>query len=161
MTPKQGALESRADLSRRGGDIAAIVGLYHSLVGRQATTGPAFLDVSLTMAQAKVLFLVEAVGELHMSELVARLGVSLSTVSGLVERLVDQGLVSRHHDPADRRQVVVTATAPGAALVDRFRQFGVGELQALLNALSDEELGDVRRAFEALDRAIARAAASR
>jgi DNA-binding MarR family transcriptional regulator len=87
--------------------------------------------------------------------------VSLSTVSGLVDRLVDQGLVSRHHDPADRRQVVVAATPAGVALVDRFRQLGVGELQELLMDLSDEELGDVRRAFEALDRAIARAAAGR
>ena len=161
MTPKQGALESRADLSRRGGDIAAIVGLYHSLMGRQLTEGPFFVDVTITMAQAKVLFLVEALGEVHMAELVARLGVSLSTVSGLVDRLVDQGLVSRHHDPADRRQVVVAATPAGIALVDRFRQLGVGELQELLMDLSDEELGDVRRAFEALDRAIARAAAGR
>ena len=42
-----------------------------------------------------------------MSDLVARLGVSLSTVSGLVDRVVDHGLATRREDPADRRQVVV------------------------------------------------------
>ena len=52
-------------------------------------------------------------GELHMSELVARLGVSLSTVSGLVDRVVDHGLATRREDPVDRRQVVVGLTDRG------------------------------------------------
>ena len=47
---------------------------------------PEFLDVGITMAQAKVLHVVVASGEIHMSELVHTLGVSLSTVSGLVEK---------------------------------------------------------------------------
>ena len=47
---------------------------------------PEFLEIAVTMPQAKLLYLLGASGEMHMSELVARLGVSLSTVSGLVDR---------------------------------------------------------------------------
>ena len=68
---------------------------------------PEFLEIDVTMPQAKLLYLLGAAGELHMSELVARLGVSLSTVSGLVDRVVDHGLATRREDPADRRQVLV------------------------------------------------------
>ena len=60
---------------------------------------PEFLEIAVTMAQAKVLYLVGAAGEMHMSELVARLGVSLSTASGLVDRLVDHGLLDAPRGP--------------------------------------------------------------
>lgn len=158
MTPNQQATAHRGAVlpTQRERDSAAIVALYQSLMSGRPTEGPAFLDVPITMAQAKVLFLVEAVGELHMSDLVARLGVSPSTLSGLVDRLVEHGLVSRRDDPADRRQVVVAMTAQGTSLADQFRQLGVGELQGILAELSDGELEVVRRAFEALDRAVRR-----
>ena len=68
------------------------------------------------MPQAKLLHLVARAAEIHMSDLVHALGVSLSTVSGLVDRLVDQGLATRRDDPADRRQVVVALTAAGHGL---------------------------------------------
>ena len=42
-------------------------------------------------------------GDLHMSELVARLGVTLPTVSGIVDRLVEHGLVGRRAVESDRR----------------------------------------------------------
>ena len=71
---------------------------------------PDFGDVGITMAQAKVLHVLAA-GPIHMSELVARLRVTPSTTSGLVEKLVDQGLAARADDPADRRQVIVSVTA--------------------------------------------------
>lgn len=156
MTPQRSVKEQKGAGSRRPADIAAIVAGYEKLMAGYPTEGAVFLDVGITMAQAKVLFLVEAVGELHMSQLVGRLGVSLSTVSGLVERLVEHGLVSRRDDPADRRQVVVGATSDGAALVDRFRQLGVGQLNELLMVLTDGELDDVRRGLEALNRAVDR-----
>ena len=73
------------------------------------------------MPQAKTLHLVAAEGRIRMSVLATRLGVTLSTVSGLVERLVEAGCVVRHDDPVDRRQVVVTLTPEGDALIERFR----------------------------------------
>ena len=161
MTPKRLPEGQEGAGSRRAANIAAIVAGYEGLMAGYSTEGAAFLDVAITMAQAKVLFLVEGFGELHMSELAARLGVSLSTVSGLVERLVEHGLVSRRDDPADRRQVVVATTADGAALVDRFRQLGVGQLRELLMVLTDSELDDVRGGLDALNRAVARLVAQR
>lgn len=129
---------------------------YASMMARLMTIHrPEFLEIGITMPQAKVLYLLEAARELHMSELVAALGVSLSTVSGLVDRLVDQGLAARREDPDDRRQVVVTPTPAGAALTDRFREFNQRQLRVLLDVLSDEELLSVARALEALARAAA------
>jgi DNA-binding MarR family transcriptional regulator len=118
---------------------------------------PEFLEVDISMPQAKALYLVVAEGGLHMSSLALRLHVTLSTVSGLIDRLAENRLVSRHDDPADRRQVVVSATPEGEALIERFRELNERQLNALLEALDDRELLTVARALEALVRAVASA----
>lgn len=125
--------------------------LMHRLAGTHA---PEFLEIGVTMPQAKVLYLVIASGEIRMSELSARLGVSLSTVSGLVERLVEHGLATRHDDPADRRQVVVSATTAGHHLIERFRELNAAQLRAMLDSLGDDDLVVVERGIALLASAL-------
>jgi DNA-binding MarR family transcriptional regulator len=117
---------------------------------------PDFLGLDITMTQAKIVLLVVGSQELHMSELVRRLGTSLSTVSGHVERLVEQGLIARRDDPADRRQVLVMPTPAALDLADRFDQINSRQLRMLMDTLSSEERGDIARAFGHLGRAIER-----
>jgi DNA-binding MarR family transcriptional regulator len=136
--------------------ISGYEALMHQLAGGHA---PEFLEIAVTMSQAKVLYLVGALGDLHMSDLVTRLGVSLSTVSGLVDRVVESGLATRREDPADRRQVVVGLTAAGTAFIDGFRELNARQMRELLAHLNDGELADLRRSLDALSRAAARLAA--
>ena len=129
--------------------------LMHQLAGSHA---PEFLEIPVTMAQAKLLYLLSAHGDLHMSDLVLQLGVSLSTVSGLVDRIVDSGLASRREDPVDRRQVVVGLTATGTTLIDRFRELGARQMRELLALLANDELAELHRSLAALSRAAQRLA---
>jgi DNA-binding MarR family transcriptional regulator len=119
---------------------------------------PEFLEIDITMPQAKLLYLLGASGDLHMSDIVARLGVSLSTVSGLVDRVVDHGLATRREDRADRRQVVVALTPAGSDFVDRFRELNARQMRELLAVLDDTDLASVRDALGALQRAAIRLA---
>jgi DNA-binding MarR family transcriptional regulator len=133
---------------------------YESLMQRLAGAHePDFLEIDVTMPQAKLLYLLGASGDLHMSEIVHRLGVSLSTVSGLVDRIVDHGLATRRDDPADRRQVVVGLTPAGTAFIDRFRELNARQMRQLLEDLDDTDLALVREALIALDRAASRSTA--
>jgi DNA-binding MarR family transcriptional regulator len=111
------------------------------------------MDVTVSMAQLRCLHLIAAGGEIHMSRLVSQLSVSISTVSGLVERLVDRGFVSRHDDPADRRQVVLTATPAGMTFLDGMRELGNAQFRELIARLRPDELRTVRRSIEILSRA--------
>jgi DNA-binding MarR family transcriptional regulator len=90
-----------------------------------------------------------------MSDLVQRLGVSLSTISGLVDKVVDQGLASRREDPVDRRQVVVALTPNGRGFIDRFRELNARQMRELLELLGDADLASVRDALAALAAAAA------
>jgi len=109
------------------------------------------------MPQAKVLYLL-SVGDLNMSELVARLRVTLPTVSGVVDRLVERGLIARRTNPSDRRRVFVGITPAGVQLLDRFRDLNARQLRDLLAVLDDADLEQVRGFLAVLERGISRLA---
>lgn len=135
--------------------IAGYEALMQRLAGGHA---PEFLEIDVTMPQAKLLYLLGAAGDLHMSELVQRLGVSLSTISGLVDRIVDHGLATRREDSVDRRQVVVGLTPAGLEFIDRFRELNARQMRELLALVTDSDLALLRDALAALDRAAAQLA---
>lgn len=135
------------DEADRVARIDRVVASYELLMHRIASShAPDLMEVAVTMSQAKVLYLIAASEGMRMSELAVRLGVSISTTSGLVDRLVDHGLLARHDDPGDRRQVVVTITPTGNADLERFRELNAAQMRRLLARLGDSELDVVERA---------------
>ncbi len=116
---------------------------------------PDFAALDMTMAQAKLLYVVTATGELTMSDIAQRLGVTASTASGSVDHLVDLGLLRRVDDPADRRQVRVSVTPRGQERLEQLRELGTGQLRTLYDAMTDAELKVVVRATQIMIRAVA------
>jgi len=146
------------DEKERAARIDRVVASYELLMHRIASShAPDLMEVAVTMSQAKVLYLVAASNGMRMSELAVRLGVSISTTSGLVDRLVDHGLLARHDDPADRRQVVVTITPMGAADLERFRELNAAQIRRLLERIGDSDLDAVEHASALLAAAAAEA----
>ena len=139
-------------------EVAATVAAFERLMDRMAAAHQPPMDVTISMAQLRCLHLIAASGEIHMSKLVAQLGVSISTVSGLVDRLVDRGFATRHDDPADRRQVVLSATPAGTAFLDGMRDLGNTQFRELIASLRPDELRTVRRSIEILSRVADRTA---
>jgi DNA-binding MarR family transcriptional regulator len=140
-----GASPARRDRVER------IVAAYETLMHLVASTHASeFLEVGVTMSQAKVLYLVQAEPGVRMSDLSTRLNVTLSTVSGVVDRLVDQGLLMRADDPADRRHVVLQTTPAGATQLERFRELNAGQVRGLLARIDDADLAIVERSLDIL-----------
>lgn len=115
-----------------------------------AARTPDFPDPHVTMAQMRVLMLLSAVGEMRMSDLAHKLGNSLSTLSSLVDRLVEAGLAHRREDAHDRRSVLVSLAPAGSALLEQFQELGANHLRTLLEQLDDNELATVNQAIELL-----------
>lgn len=118
----------------------AVAGLY----------SPGILDVNVTMPQAKVLQILIAEGPMGVTSIAARLGVSASTGSEHIDKLVDHGLVERRQRTTDRRQLVISITDAGREAVDHFQELGRRHLGELLSGLDDAGLETVRRAVALL-----------
>jgi DNA-binding MarR family transcriptional regulator len=143
------ARHAEADLDRI---LAVFDGLMHRLMASHA---PELNLIELTMSQTKALYLVLSAGQLRMSELAARLGITSSTATGVVDGLVSLGLLARHEDPADRRQVVVSATAEAEATLESFRELNSRRMREMLGHVDAADLTVVERALRILDAAVA------
>ena len=115
---------------------------------------PDFAALDVTMAQAKLLYVVAAAGELTMSEVANRVGVSISTASAAVDRLVAGGLLARGEDPSNRRQVRVSITPTGVDNLEQLRELSLRQLRDLLERVPDDDLAVIERATRILMAAI-------
>ena len=115
-----------------------------------ATRTPEFPDPHVTMAQMRVLMLLSAIGEARMSDLAHQLGIAPSTLSSLVDRLVESGFVNRKDDPRDRRSVLVALAPAGTRMLDQFNELGAGALRSLLEQVPVKDIVTVNKAIELL-----------
>jgi len=104
----------------------------------------------LPLPQLKVLGMLERRDNRRMSEIGERLGVALSTVTQVADRLEQRGWVRRMDDPGDRRVVRLSLTDAGRRLMGERREARRGRLLTLLGDLEPEERARVVGAVEAL-----------
>jgi DNA-binding MarR family transcriptional regulator len=112
-----------------------------------------FLDVDVTMSQLKVLMTLawsdpEGGPGLRMSDLSRYLGVTPPTVTVVVDRLVERGLVERQLDAQDRRQHRCALTLEGQEMLARVRESSRLRTRRILSELTHPELQVVERAME-------------
>jgi DNA-binding MarR family transcriptional regulator len=72
-------------------------------------------SADLTLAQFRALAFVNRQGRASLSEVAEALGLSLPSMSKMVDGLVGRGFMTRIEDPADRRRVVLALTEAGNA----------------------------------------------
>ena len=75
--------------------------------------------VGLSVHKYRALSWLTQVPSTSMAALARGAMVDRTTLSRVVDQLVDEGYVTRQSEPKDRRKVVVAVTPPGADLVDR------------------------------------------
>lgn len=113
---------------------------------------------AISSTQLHVLFLLTSDGPTTMGRLADALDVSLPNVTGIVDRMVENGLVERNRDSDDRRVVGVGATASGRATVEEIDLFRRRQFAAVLAQLTPDQqrraletFTELRRAAERLD----------
>jgi DNA-binding MarR family transcriptional regulator len=110
------------------------------------------LDVP--MAQLKSLYIIASKGAINFSSLAQDLGVTPGNVTGIIDRLMEQGLVTRKQDPADRRVIQIEATEKGQELLANLVETHSYETLKLLEYMSLEELGSLHLGLMGLARAV-------
>ena len=90
-------------------------------------------------------------GPVTVSELAARLGLTLPTVSGVLADLDRAGFIERHPDPADRRRTIVAIAPAQAALVGEWLDGAASPLARVLDKLSPSEQEAFLKAMDLLE----------
>jgi DNA-binding MarR family transcriptional regulator len=85
-----------------------------------------------------------------LSELADHVGLTLSTMSTLVDGLVARGLVNRREDPEDRRRMTLTLTELGRNRHEVAREATLISLGEMLSQLSPSDRATVTRAMQVL-----------
>ena len=118
--------------------------------GHRLTDG----EMDLTMGQVRTLDIIGSETDCHMGELARQLGIILSAATGLVDRLVQRGLVERESSESDRRVVCLRLTATGRRARGVFRKKMRRRMQAALRRLSAAELKQIASSINLLRSAI-------
>ena len=100
----------------------------------------------LTPVHARLLCVL-AFGPQGMAELARCFGVEKATLTGLVDRAEQRGLVRRSPVPGDRRALHVTLTDTGHEAAIAFHTEATEELNQLLSALPATDREDFRRSL--------------
>ena len=106
------------------------------------------LSPSMTAALATI----ERHGPLAPSRLAELERIQRPTVTRVLRRLEEKGLVERSADPDDRRSAVVCVTTEGAALLKKLRSRKNAYLARRLRELPDDDVKALERAADVLER---------
>jgi DNA-binding MarR family transcriptional regulator len=109
-----------------------------------------WLNLDLSTPQLKVVLLLLVNGPCRMSVIASALGVSLATGTGVVDRLVERGIVVREGDPEDRRVVLCRLSSKGEKMLLGLVQLARNHAEMMFRSLSIEKLMAVRAGLEAL-----------
>jgi DNA-binding MarR family transcriptional regulator len=90
-------------------------------------------------------------GPVAVGELASRLGLTLTTVSGVLADLDRAGFIERHSDPADRRRTIVQVIPAQAALIGEWLDGAARPLARVLDKLSPSEQQAFLKAMDLLE----------
>ncbi len=99
-----------------------------------------WIELSLTNAQLKSLFIIADQEKTNFKKLAEALGVTPPNITGIIDRLVEQGLVSRQENPEDRRIMLLQATEKGRNLLASLRETRAIRMTQILTYMSVEDL---------------------
>jgi DNA-binding MarR family transcriptional regulator len=132
--------------AKRDADVMAEGRLIYtvSAIMRKASDR-ALAPMGLSVAQAPVLVVLrEARRPMMITEIARNLHLETPSVTTMVDRLSERGLVERVKDPKDRRKALVSLTRKGKNLVESTREPGRQLEEEMFGALNTKERETLR-----------------
>ncbi len=108
----------------------------------------------VSSTQLHVLYMLDCEGTKSMTAVAEALDVTLPNVTGIVDRMVERGLVERVRDENDRRVVAVRTTAQGRTVLQEIDLVRRQTLAAVLELLTPEQQAHALQTFTDLRDAV-------
>jgi DNA-binding MarR family transcriptional regulator len=104
----------------------------------------------LTMPQFRVLSFVDRNEGASLTEVAEHMGLTLPTMSKLIDDLFKKGLVQRMDQPVDRRRIKLVVTSLGVTIMETSRQGALTYLSKQLETVSAIDRGVIVEAMKTL-----------
>jgi len=108
-------------------------------------------DSGFTLPQLSAISILAEHGEQKVSELSEKMGLSDSTVSGILDRLEQKDIIKRKRTQDDRRVVTIFLTKGSRKFFDDFHAKKEEYFAQLFERLSDQEIKDIHKGLEILN----------
>jgi DNA-binding MarR family transcriptional regulator len=108
------------------------------------------MSLDITMGQFKVMLFLWQARRARVGVLAENLGIHVSNVTGILDRLVEAGFVCREEDAGDRRLVVSRLTPKGEATLASLYEGRAARIHDRLTKLPPEQLQALRTGLDAL-----------
>jgi len=105
------------------------------------------LDLTVSKTELLAMLIVDRYGEVIMSQISDYLNAPLSTTTGLVNRLVQNGYLQRERSDKDRRVVVIQLTDKGRNMMSEVKGSIESYLERINSVLSAEERQGLLKVF--------------
>lgn len=128
----------------------ALTAYWRSLTIVDPLRMEAWDDARVTLPLLRVLVYLREHPSAATGDIARYMSVTSSNVTRLVERLVQQGLVQREEDSADRRFLRHSLTPEGEALLGNVEQRATSFVAHIFDELSDSELRHLTEVLEKL-----------
>ena len=96
-------------------------------------------SAELSLQELKVIGLLGERGPAIMRDIAAYLGLAMSTGTGIVDKLVVRGFVTRERNDEDRRVVTVALTDAGQEMYQMYQERNMGLSFSMLESLTEKE----------------------
>lgn len=113
-----------------------------------------WIELKMTIAQLKSLFFIAAKGKTNFKKLADALDVTPPNITGIIDRLVEQGLVSRIESTEDRRVMLLQMTEKGVKLVNKLQEHRFHQMSNVMMNMSREDLNSMIVGFTGMLKAI-------
>lgn len=129
----------------------AVVQLMKKVMAKiKQEIGSHFKEMNLTGPQGMLMGTLAHHGEMKVSELSEKLGLSNSTVSGILDRLENQGLVERTRSKEDRRVVYIKVTHEFRKHSEKHFEEINKVVEKMMDKATPEELDTILEGMETL-----------
>ncbi len=111
-------------------------------------------DSGFTFPQLSVISILAKNGKQKVSDISEKMGLSDSTVSGILDRLEQKGIIERKRNKDDRRVVKIYLSKGSQEICQEFHRKREEYFSHLLKELSEQEIKDIIKGLEILNRVV-------
>ena len=154
MSSSTGAAERRQDISEAElvDVVDAVLQASRALVA-VAARSLARVEGNVTLQQYRAMVVLASRGPQTAGVLADSLGIHLSTLTRLCDRLVGKGLITRQEEPANRRRVLLSLTPRGKRLVRSVTSTWRDEIASILRRVPPVQRAELVAALRAFGEA--------